>query len=399
MTSVEATIVWIYVILIAIWPIRLLVLELILRGNRYLTPQSPTYQGSVTPLVSVILPAKDEQTYLADCLTALSRQSYANLEIIIIDDRSSDETPQIAARFAAEDRRANVITIKELPTGWTGKTHAIHVASRQATGEWLWFIDADTLHAVDSLSVLMEHARSQNAAMVSILPELRCETFWEQVVQPIGGIVLMQSFPLGRVNNDRSPLAFANGQCILIERKAYDAAGGHSGVRSRFVEDIGLARQVKNLGYRIRVMLVRGLVTCRMYASLTQLIHGWSRILYDALDRSFPRLLFRLLDPVIFCQTGHVALLAGLVLSPFPAFRPFAPILLGLSIFHHALMYLVFRRIYQTAVPGSRYVHWFPLGNLIIDRVLIRALKMSITGKVIWRGTAYGSTSAEKTAR
>ena len=161
-----------------------------------------------------------------------------------------------------------MLTIEELPPGWTGKTHALHRAVAEASGEWLWFLDADTLHAPDGLSILMEYGRAEGAAMVSLLPELRCETFWERVVQPLGGIVLMQSFPLHVVHRDDSPLAFANGQYILIRRDAYDDAGGHEAVKDRFVEDIALADRVKRKGYRIRVALIRGIVTCRMYASL-----------------------------------------------------------------------------------------------------------------------------------
>ena len=98
----------------------------------------------------------------------------------------------------------------------------------------------------------------EGASLVSVLPELRCESFWEKVVQPLAGITLMQSFPLPAVNDDRSRLAFANGQYILIERPAYLAAGGHEAVRDRFVEDIALAKEVKGLGLPIRVMLRGG---------------------------------------------------------------------------------------------------------------------------------------------
>ncbi len=112
-----------------------------------------------------------------------------------------------------------VFTIEHLPPGWTGKTHALDQALRHAHGEWLWFFDADTIHAPESLSILMEYGRSQGAVLVSLLPELKCETFWEKVVQPLAAITLMQSFPLHVVNNDRSRLAFANGQYILIARR------------------------------------------------------------------------------------------------------------------------------------------------------------------------------------
>jgi hypothetical protein len=126
-----------------------------------------------------------------------------------------------------------------------------------------------------------------------------------------------------------------------------------------------------------------------MYASLTQLTRGWSRILYDALDRKAWRLAVRLLDPIIFCQTGHVALLAGVFLL-LAGFRgPFPFWLTGLALLHHLLMYLVFRVVYETSVPGSRYAAWFPVGNLLIDFILLRATWMCLTGRVTWRGTSY----------
>ncbi|MGC8638640.1 MAG: glycosyltransferase, partial [Isosphaeraceae bacterium] len=345
------------------------------------------------PLVSALIPAKDEEVVIGECLTSVCGQNYPRLEIIVIDDRSTDRTGAIARELASRDPRLRVLENGHLPPGWTGKTHVLHQAVSQAHGDWLWFLDADTVHAPEFLGVMLEHARSQRAALVSLLPELRCETFWEQLVQPLGAIVLMQSFPLHRVNDDRDKLAFANGQSILVERSAYDAAGGHAAVRDRFVEDIAIAAQVKSLGRPIRTVLVRNLVTCRMYASLGQLIRGWSRILYDALDRKTWRLALRLLDPLVFCQSGHVVLLASVLLLLSGSTGSFAWWLLGMSVTHHFFMYGVFHIIYRSSVPGSRFTPLFPLGNLITDYILLRAIKMTLTGRVTWRGTNYGGSS------
>jgi chlorobactene glucosyltransferase len=388
MTHGQVVLLWIYAAIIAIWPIRLVVLEVVLRRLGALSPESTRYEPREPPLVSAILPARDEEHNLARCLDSLSAQDYPNLEIIVVNDRSTDQTGEIAQRASARDARIRVFTIERLPAGWTGKTHALEQAARRARGDWFWFMDADTDHAPESLSTLMEYARSEGAALVSLLPELRCETFWEKVVQPLAGITLMQSFPLNAVNDDRSPLAFANGQYILIERPAYLAAGGHEAVRDRFVEDIALARQVKGLGLPIRVVLQRGLVTCRMYSSLAQLARGWSRILYDALDRRAWRLSLNLLDCLILSQTGHVAMVAGLALW-FCRAWPLANWLVGLSAVHHVFMYLVFRRVHRISVPCSRHALWYPLGNLIVDMILLQAVRMCFTGRVTWRGTHY----------
>jgi glycosyltransferase involved in cell wall biosynthesis len=390
MTASQIVVLWTYAAIIALWPIRLVVLMWILRRQEFLTRGSARYAQASPPLVSAILPAKDEEANLADCLRCVCGQDYPNLEILVIDDRSMDQTGSIARRFADNDSRVRVLTIDHLPAGWTGKTHALFRAAQVARGDWLWFLDADTRHAPEGLAVMMEFGHAHDAELVSLLPELRCESFWEHVAQPLGGIVLMQSFPLHLVHRLRSGPAFANGQYILVRRTTYDAAGGHEAVRDRFVEDIALARRVKDLGVPIRVGLVRDLVTCRMYASLGQLIRGWSRILYDALDRRADRLLVRLLDVLVFCQSGHLALVVGLIAVATTTYREFGLWLLGLSVIHHLWMYFVFRLIYNTSVPGSTYARWYPVGNVIMDVVLVRAIGMCLTGKVSWRGTDYG---------
>lgn len=392
MSRVESWILWAYAGIILIWPIRWVALKIILGRTRFLTDASPRLAGPSFPLVSAVIPAKDEEATLDECLSAVRGQDYPNLEILVIDDRSEDATLAIARRHAEQDPRVRVLQNDRLPPGWTGKTYVLHRHAPMADGDWLWFLDADTKHEPAFLKVMLRYAAENDAALVSLLPELRCETFWEQVIQPLAGIVLMQSFPPREVNNDASPLAFANGQSILVTRKAYDAAGGHRAVRHRFVEDIGLAFKVKGLGLPIRLAIAKGLVSCRMYASLGQLVRGWSRILYDALDRSPRRLLFKLLDPIVFCQSGHVALAAAVGLLAVGRERPFAQWLLGLSMLHHLLMYAVFRIVYDVSVPRSRYVATFPLGNILTDYILIRAIKMCFTGKVAWRGTSYDAS-------
>ncbi len=394
MTTVQASVLWVYALVVAIWPIRWLVLEIVLRRQKTLTPDSPRYDQAEPPLVSAILPAKDEEANLADCLSSVSRQTYPNLEILVVDDRSTDRTGEIARSIAEGDARIQVLTIDHLPAGWTGKTHALDRAVRSARGRWLLFVDADTVHEPGSLAVTMEFARVEQAALVSLLPELRCETFWESVVQPMGAITLMQSFPLHAVHSRRSPLAFANGQYILIDRAAYEAAGGHRAVSNRFVEDIAIAGHVKALGLSIRVALVQGLVTCRMYSSIGQLVRGWSRIFYDALGRRPWRLVGKLLDPMVFCQTGHAALMLALVMLVTGGDRAFAASLGALSVLHHALMFGVFRRVYNVSVPRSRFVCFYPLANLVVVWILARSLRMCLTGNVTWRGTNYGAVGS-----
>src|SRR6185437_2342894 len=134
MSPTQRTVLWIYAAIIAIWPIRHLVIGWVLRRLDILTPESPRFDGPDPPLVSAIIPAKDEEATLADCLASVVAQSYPNLEILIVDDRSTDRTAEIAREFAGRDPRVRLLTVDDLPDGWTGKTHALQTAADQARG-------------------------------------------------------------------------------------------------------------------------------------------------------------------------------------------------------------------------------------------------------------------------
>ena len=281
-------------------------------------PDSPAFAAADPPLVSAIIPAKDEEATLADCLASVCAPGLSRTWKSWSSTTGAPTAPREIAREFADARPAGPGPDQRPPSRPAGRARptSCSVAAGRPAGDWFWFLDADTRHAPENLGD-RDGVRPEPPApsCVSLLPELRCETFWESVVQPLAGIVLMQSFPLFRVNDDRSKLAFANGQYILIRATAYDAAGGHAAVRDRFVEDIGMAQQGQGArpadpGRRWRT----GSARRRMYASLGQLVRGWSRILYDALGRKPWRLLGRLLDPLVFCQSGHVALLAAVVM-------------------------------------------------------------------------------------
>jgi chlorobactene glucosyltransferase len=391
MTTTQQILLGAYAAIVAQWPIRHLVLGWISRRTDRLTARSPRFAAPDPPLVSAIIPAKDEEQTLGDCLATVCAQTYPNLEVLVVDDRSTDGTAAVARRWAGRDPRVRLIAIEELPPGWTGKTHALHVAVGEAAGRWLWFLDADTRHAPDCLSIVLEYARSRRAVLASLIPEMRCESFWEALMQPLEGIVLLRSFPLFLVNRDASPRAFANGQFILIERAAYARAGGHEAVRDRFVEDIYLARRVKALGLPIRVALAPEISSTRMYTSLRQIVRGWSRILYDALGRSPWPLLGKVLEPLVFSQTVLIALAAGLILRARGDAGAFPLWLLGLGVVHLALQISVLYRMYRMTSPATaRYAVWYPLAGLVSDWISFRAIVMCLTGRVTWRGTSYG---------
>jgi hypothetical protein len=219
------------------------------------------------------------------------------------------------------------------------------------------------------------------------------------VVQPLMGIVLMRSFPPFRVNDDRSRLAFANGQFILIRRDAYAACGGHEAVRDRFVEDIHMARRVKAAGIPIRVAVTTEISSTRMYTSLPAIVRGWARILYDALGRSPWQIFGKILEPLVFSQTGTLALAWGLGLVAIGQGGPFARLLIVLAVVHLLLQVSVLWRMYRIQSPAvADAAWWYPLAGFVSDWILLRAIAMCFTGRVTWRGTAYGESVSRRVA-
>ncbi len=162
-------------------------------------------------------------------------------------------------------------------------------------------------------------------------------------------------------------------------------------MRDRFVEDIFLAKRVKALGLPIRTALTAEISSTRMYASLPQLVRGWSRILYDALGRSVWPLAGKILEPLIFSQTGLIALVAGLALRMTGMTGSFPLWLIGLSVVHLILQVSVLYRMYAWTSPATaRAAVWYPLAGFVSDWILVKAMWMCLTGRVQWRGTAYG---------
>lgn len=403
MTAAEQWLIGVYAVIVASWLARRVLVAWIFSRLTVLSRQSPSVAkgpaGTPAPLVSVIIPARNEKENIGGCLASVVAQTYHNIEIIVVDDRSTDETGAIAGAIARNDPRVRVLTIAELPAGWTGKTHAMHRAAEQSRGEWLLFLDSDTRHAPENVGAVLRYALDEQAALVSVMPNQVCVTFWERLVQPLAGIVLMRSFPPGRINRDDTNVAFANGQYILIRRSTYETVGGHESVRDRFVEDIYLAKRVKAAGAPIRLVFAPELSWTRMYTSLDQLVRGWSRILFDALGRRPLPLLGKILEPLIFSQSATIALVAGLILSVTGvASAGFAGALIMLSLVHYGLSYWVLRPMYRMSAPDVDTVAWYPLSGLVMDWIYLKAIGMCLTGKVTWRGTTYQRSTTNNEA-
>jgi chlorobactene glucosyltransferase len=232
------------------------------------------------PLISVCIPARNEERNISACVEAVLEQDYPNLEFIVLDDRSTDSTPQILADIAYRDSRLHLINGSDLPSGWAGKPHALYQASASARGEWLCFIDADTFLAPEALSSCYAKALETNADTFTIMTFQILGSFWERTIMPLVMTALSVGFSPRKVNDPTTKDAIANGQFIMIKRQVYDAIGGHESVRNSIVEDKAISEQVKWSGHRLVVADGIQVARTRMYTSLPEMWEGWTKNIY-----------------------------------------------------------------------------------------------------------------------
>jgi glycosyltransferase involved in cell wall biosynthesis len=225
------------------------------------------------PQVSIIVPARNEEACLADCLQSLASQTGVSFEIIVVDDHSTDRTREIAVSFPG----VRVIAAAPLPVGWTGKNNAVTTGAAEAQGQWLLFTDADTVHLPGSLARALTEAQENGAELLSYSPEQVAVTFWEMATLPVVFAELARQYSPSKVSDPASPIAAANGQYILIHRDTYDAVGGHAAIAGDILEDVALARAVKTSGRKIRFRYAADAVRTRMYRNYPQLRDGWSK--------------------------------------------------------------------------------------------------------------------------
>ncbi len=224
-------------------------------------------------MVSIIVPARNEEMSLADCLRSLVSQTGVTREIIVVDDGSTDHTRQIAGSFL----EVKVVEAGPLEEGWTGKNNALRTGVSKARGAWLLFTDADTVHLPGSLERAVAEARRENADLLSYSPEQIVESLAERIVMPVVFAELAAEYPPALVRDEKSGVAAANGQYILVRRKAYDYIHGHLLIADEILEDVALAKAFRGAGMRVYFRYGADVVRTRMYRNWAQLREGWTK--------------------------------------------------------------------------------------------------------------------------
>lgn len=349
------------------------------------TITKPEQVGTFAPAVSVIVPARNEEACLEECLASLIAQTGVALEIIVVDDHSTDRTREIAESFP----RIRVIDAGSLPAGWTGKNNAVTAGARVARGEWLLFTDADTVHVPGSLARSLAEATHHDVALLSYSPEQIVKTFWEKAVMPAIFAELAARYRPSDVNDPNSPAAAANGQYILIRRDVYDAIGRHAAIAGDLLEDVALARRVKESDKRIFFRYGGDAVRTRMYRSFTQLREGWTKNLAILFLR--PRWL------ALRALAGWLlAWLAPILAVLFSQHRPALTrvLLTAICVLPLARLYAQIRRAHFSFVAE---LHAIVFGPPIFAYLLLRSARAHDNKTVSWKGRSYAQPE-DKTA-
>lgn len=361
--------------------------------------------GHPAPLISVIIPARNEARNIRRCLEALLAQSYPHYEIIVVDDRSTDETPQILAQIEREQagrfeagmaiKPMRVVQGVDLPAGWAGKPHALFqgVTAAQSTAhgpiEWYCFIDADTFAYPELLSSTYLTAEKHRADMFSMLTRQELVSFWERTILPLVFTALSIGFPSARVNDPAKPDAIANGQFILIRREAYESIGGHAAMKDRIDEDRALASAVKRAGLRLVIANGWDAASTRMYTTFAEIWEGWTKNIYLGMRDQLGLLSFGALVGLLGALALPGWLLLGLLWLLIEGSLP------ALIVVIQALLAWAFLLYYRIqACDAFQIPRWYaltlPLGSLMLTAMMFASTYKVLSGQgVSWRGRTY----------
>jgi len=347
------------------------------------------------PLVSVIVPARDEARNVERCLRSVLATRWPRLEVILVDDHSTDGTDELARRIARDDARLRVLDDPDLPPGWFGKQWACANGAAAARGSLLCFVDADTTHAPDLLPRAVAALHARGADLVSVIGRQEMGTFWERVAQPqVFAVILSRYGGTERISRARRSVdVIANGQFLLFTRTAYDAIGGHAAVRDVVVEDLKLAQRVVASGRRLALFLGDAQLSTRMYTSLPELMRGWRKNVYAGGREAMPLgALGQLLFPFLLCfpsvaQLWPIAML-GLGLAGVAV--PIPPLAATMAIAATLGFWLV---TYHRAHQRMWWALTYPLGALVLLAIALTAIARG--QRVEWRGREYVSRRGE----
>ena len=334
--------------------------------------------------VSVLVPARNEARNIRRCLESLLAQDYPLMEVLVLDDGSTDETPEIVAEMARRDPRLRLIPGQPLPAGWMGKNFACHQLAQEARGDWLLFTDADTVHHPQAVSWALTAAKENRADLVTLVPHVVTHTFGEQLLLPIIPFGILGLFPLALGARVHIPaFTMAIGTFLLFRRETYERIGGHAAVRGEIAEDVVLARRVRRHGGRVVLLDGADYLDVHFYRGFWESWHGLAKSAFAALEYHLPLTVLMLLFYGFLFLWPVFLLYGGLLLGRVgePALR----LALFQVFLNSGLWYAVAVRFRLPRITAFLY----PVTVLLVILVMLDSMRMTVWGGIGWKERVY----------
>jgi len=365
--------------------------------NERLSEKNSSSPQTSQPMISIIIPAKNEEKNIVACVSALQDQDYPNYEIIVANDSSSDQTEALlqslgAVQLFPKDSQRQPLSSKPLqyfncpktPEGWTGKNYALDQAIPFAQGTWFLFTDADTRHETSSLSASMAHVQDRDLRMLTLYPRCLTKGFTEKLLQPAALVYIGLWFPLEKINNPDEEAYFGNGQYLFVEKKLYTEIQGHEKVRDSYLEDFDMLKNAKEHKARVQCALGASVFGTRMYESVDALWRGWRRIYMHAFGSQWLKITLKMLSVFLF-SVLPVVLFAPLTYLAwmYPASYGF---IWGFSFPILALMVITIWKAHTVIKAPRGFAFFHVFAAFFITMVLMDAAWMSFRkAETIWR--------------
>jgi len=365
----------------------LFMLNLFLNLRTLKRPRADSRLPESVPLISVMVPARDEEENIETCLKSLQAQDYPNFEILVLDDHSSDRTAEIVERLAAEDKRVRLFTSESLPEGWAGKPFACYQLAKQAGGSWFLFVDADTIHAPHMLrGVLSVAIESNKPGMLSGFPRQLANSLPQKIAIPVLYFVIMSWLPIWWLHRSHRP-SLAIGQFLLFPREAYWKIGGHQAVKSRIIEDVWLGVEINRSGSRHIAIDLSPVVSCNMYQDVGAMWEGFIKWIYSVAALSRLGLAMLLAAGYAFYLAPFYWLWRELFVAP----TGWGALIIFQVVMVFGMRWLVDSRFKEPVV--SAFLH--PLGfTFLILSALYGGSRQVVGAGVRWKKRLYSKESA-----
>jgi chlorobactene glucosyltransferase len=340
----------------------------------------------IFPLVSVLVPARNEERSIAGCVRSILSQDYPFFEVLVLDDQSSDGTRTVLESMAVSHPALRILHGEPTTGNQVGKNWACSQLARQAQGELLFFTDADTLNRSDTLKTIVTTLVGEQADLLTGFPHQEAHSWGERLLVPFFSWAFLCFIPLALAYKLRLPfLSMAVGQLMLFRREAYLAIGGHESISSSVVDDMSLARRIKAAKLRWRVSYIADLVSCRMYHSSREAINGFTKNLFAVFDyRLLPFIIAYIWLMVMFWEPLIVlaGMISGLALQA-------NLIALVVCLLFSLLLWLI--SYIEMGIPFP-LAFLYPFTILANVAVAFRSFVDSLRGRITWKGRSIART-------